>query len=87
MMQSTQLKAAEVFSIRAGNYWIRCTAGQVWLSHDGHDVILERGQQWQIDNTDLTVIQALQNSQLIVENQAEHEQTSHYGAQAQASYC
>jgi hypothetical protein len=62
-------------------------AGQVWLSHDGHDVILERGQQWPLDHTDLTVIQALQNSPLIIENQAEHEQTSCYSAQTQASYC
>ena len=86
-MQSTQLKAAEVFSIRAGSYWVSCAAGQVWLSHDGHDVILERGQQWQLDHTDLTVIQALQNSQLIIENQAEHEQASRYSTQAQASSC
>ncbi len=86
-MQSTQLKAAEVFSIPAGNCWVHCTAGQVWLSHDGHDVILERGQQWQIDNTDLTVIQALQNSQLIVENLAEHELATRCSAQAMASAC
>ncbi|MEJ2792949.1 DUF2917 domain-containing protein [Iodobacter sp. LRB] len=64
-MQITHLKTAEVFSIRAKS-WIHCAAGQLWLSHDGHDVILERGQKWQIDDTDLAVIQALQNSHFML---------------------
>ncbi len=65
-MQITQLKTAEVFSIRAAKSWIHCAAGQLWLSHDGHDVILERGQKWQIDDIDLAVIQALENSRFVV---------------------
>ncbi|MFC7420809.1 DUF2917 domain-containing protein [Iodobacter arcticus] len=74
-MQITHLKAAEVFSIRAIKTWIHCAAGQIWLSHDGRDVILECGQKWQIEGTDPVVIQALQNSRFIFAKNAHLSQS------------
>lgn len=63
-MQTQQLNTAEVHSFTAKFTWIRCEAGQVWLSHDGQDIVLDRGQKWFIYGEDRVVIEALQNSRV-----------------------
>ncbi|WP_410498331.1 DUF2917 domain-containing protein [Chitinibacter sp. S2-10] len=44
--------------------WIECESGMVWLSDDGVDVILKRGEQWQIRSNEPVVIEALTESRL-----------------------
>ncbi|WP_027467468.1 DUF2917 domain-containing protein [Deefgea rivuli] len=61
-MQTYQLNTAEVHSLAAKQSWIRCDSGQVWLSHDGEDIVLECGQKCFISGRDKVVVEALQNS-------------------------
>ena len=60
-MQTTQLYRAQVSAIQAKHSWIHCEAGQLWLSHDGQDIVLERGQKYFAQSDDLIVIEALQD--------------------------
>ncbi|QZA79864.1 DUF2917 domain-containing protein [Deefgea piscis] len=66
-MQTTQLNYAQVNSFQAKHCWIHCEAGQLWLSHDGEDIVLERGQKYFVHQGDLVVIEALQNSRYRVQ--------------------
>ncbi|MBM5575577.1 DUF2917 domain-containing protein [Deefgea sp. CFH1-16] len=66
-MQTTQLNHAQVNSLQAKHCWIHCEAGQLWLSHDGEDIVLERGQKYFVHQGDLVVIEALQNSRYRVQ--------------------
>ncbi|MBM5570786.1 MULTISPECIES: DUF2917 domain-containing protein [Deefgea] len=62
-MQTTQLKTAAIHSFISEPAWIRCESGQLWISHDGEDIILARGEKCLISGNDLVVIEALQDSQ------------------------
>ncbi len=68
-MQTTQLNHAQVRALQAKHCWIHCEAGQLWLSHDGEDIVLERGQKYFVHQEDLVVIEALQNSRYRVQAQ------------------
>ena len=61
-MQTSQLKAAEVYSFVSAPVWIRCESGQLWISHDGEDVVLARGEKYLASGNDRIVIEALQDS-------------------------
>lgn len=75
--QSKKLNAAEVCSLTAQKTWIRCESGQVWLSHDGQDVILECGQKWFIHSKEKVVLEALQNSRFNLSKEMNTAQANH----------
>jgi len=62
-MQTTQLTTAAIHSFTSEAAWIRCESGQLWISHDGEDIVLARGEKCFISGNDLVVIEALQDSQ------------------------
>ncbi len=61
-MQTSQLKTAEVYSFVSEPIWIRCESGQLWISHDGEDIVLERGEKCFVSGCDRIVLEALQDS-------------------------
>ncbi|MGL6040694.1 MAG: DUF2917 domain-containing protein [Deefgea sp.] len=61
-MQTSQLKTAEIYSFTTEATWIRCESGLLWVSHDGEDIVLERGDKCFVSGTDRTVLEALQDS-------------------------
>ena len=65
-MQTKTLKTAEVYSLSSEATWIRCESGQLWLSHDGVDIVLERGDNCFLSGADRIVLEALQESRFCV---------------------
>lgn len=65
-MQTSSLKIAEVYSLPKAATWIRCESGQLWVSHDGEDIVLERGEKCFLNGTDRIVLEALQASRFCV---------------------
>ena len=61
-MQTSQLKTAEVYSFVPEQVWIRCESGQLWISHDGEDIVLARGEKFFAHSNDRVVVEALQDS-------------------------
>lgn len=68
-MQTSQLKTAELLSFTSEAAWIRCESGQLWISHDGKDIVLARGEKCFVNGEDLIVIEALQDSHFSILNQ------------------
>ncbi|WP_297574712.1 DUF2917 domain-containing protein [uncultured Deefgea sp.] len=66
-MQTMQLSRTQVSAFQAQHCWIHCEAGQLWLSHDGEDIVLERGQKYFVHSGDLIVIEALQDGRYRVQ--------------------
>ncbi|QLG87697.1 DUF2917 domain-containing protein [Chitinibacter bivalviorum] len=66
-MQTIFLPQQSLASV-SGNaqQWIACEQGTVWISDDGHDVVLQRGEKWQICSDRLVVIESLQESRLAI---------------------
>ena len=69
-MQTTTLKTAEVYSFSTEATWVRCESGQLWLSHDGEDIVLERGDKCFLNGADRIVLEALQDSRFSVFKEA-----------------
>ncbi|WP_288842502.1 DUF2917 domain-containing protein [uncultured Deefgea sp.] len=69
-MPTMPLSRTQVSAFQAKHSWIHCEAGQLWLSHDGQDVVLERGQKYFVHSGDLIVIEALQDCRYRVQSKA-----------------
>jgi hypothetical protein len=64
-MQTLFLSPSKLSTLNGhAQLWIECESGMVWLSDDGVDVILKRGEQWQIRSNEAVVIEALTESRL-----------------------
>lgn len=69
-MQTIQLPKASLSTLVGHQaQWIECEHGMVWLSDDGHDVVLERGQSWQVRSDHTVVVEALAQSRLVIKDQ------------------
>jgi hypothetical protein len=70
-MQAIQLPKSSLSTLSGHKHqWISCENGMIWLSDDGHDVILERGQKWQVHSDQPVVIEALANSSFAIKPEA-----------------
>lgn len=70
-MHAIQLPKTSLSTLSGHKHqWIACENGMIWLSDDGHDVILERGQQWQVRSDLPVVIEALSNSRFGIKPEA-----------------
>ncbi|WP_348945049.1 DUF2917 domain-containing protein [Chitinibacter sp. FCG-7] len=70
-MHAFQLPQASLSTLNGhAQQWIECEQGMIWLSDDGHDVVLERGQRWQIRSDNTVVIEAFAHSRIKLEQEA-----------------
>lgn len=69
-MQTTQLNTSDVYSLTSKATWLRCDMGQIWISHDGKDIVLAKGERYFIESDDLVVIEALIESQFSTQTQS-----------------
>ncbi|QLI82971.1 DUF2917 domain-containing protein [Chitinibacter fontanus] len=79
-MQTIQLPKASLSTLVGHQaQWIECEHGMIWLSDDGHDVVLERGQSWQVLSDHTVVIEALTQSRLAIKDE-QYRATSLFSA-------
>ncbi|WP_373975325.1 DUF2917 domain-containing protein [Chitinibacter sp. SCUT-21] len=69
-MQAIQLPKSSLSTLSGHKQqWIICEHGTIWLSDDGHDVILQRGQNWQVKSDYPVVIEAFANSRFNIQSE------------------
>ena len=68
-MQSHYLSSSSLSTFTdMESQWLECEQGTIWLTDDGHDVVLRRGEKWQIVGEEPVVIEAFGDSRIRVSN-------------------
>ncbi|WP_028449330.1 DUF2917 domain-containing protein [Chitinibacter tainanensis] len=64
-MAQTTLTRSQLLSLNQQQFaWIHCDHGTIWLTDDGHDVVLQAGEAWQVQGWQAVLVEALSDSQL-----------------------